>query len=148
MKAFDTLETLSHSEEETFEIASRLSETLAANSVIAFYGDLSAGKTTFIKGLISSFANCSAREVNSPTFTYMNIYGDCKKIYHFDLYRLHDAEEFLSMGFDEYFFSEGISCVEWAERIPELLPPNAVSVKMFHENEHTRRIVINPWKNI
>ena len=76
-----------------------------------------AGKTTFIKGLIHAAAQIASSEVQSPTFNYLNIYEGRKTIYHFDLYRLRDRDEFLSMGFDEFFDAGGICCIEWSERI-------------------------------
>ena len=80
----------------------------------------------------------------SPTFVYLNIYDGSreKRVYHFDLYRLKNAEEFLGMGFDDYFQAGGVCCVEWAERIEELLPPNCLRIKMTHRSEQERLIEI------
>lgn len=145
--AHKTLEILSNSPEETFRLGQKLGCSLPEGSVLIFYGDLAAGKTTFIKGVATAASKCHVDEVNSPTFVYLNIYNGSKTVYHFDLYRLSDEDEFLGMGFDEYFFSEGISCVEWAERIPGLIPSNAISVRIEHQGNDKRHIVISPWED-
>lgn len=118
---------------------------LAPQSIVGFFGDLGAGKTTFIKGLIAGILGSAEHEVNSPTFTYLNIYRGTTTVYHFDLYRLRDADEFLSMGFDEVF-GLGICCIEWAEKIESLLPPEAIRVNMTHLGENSRQIDITSWK--
>lgn len=129
------------SSEETQKIAESFGKTLSANTVVALFGELGSGKTTFIKGLIAGIANISPREVNSPTFTYLNIYTD--SIYHFDLYRLKGEEDFLSMGFDEYFKAGGICCIEWPERISSLIPPEAIRITLEHIGQDQRRITIS-----
>jgi len=134
----------SHNDNDTRRIGEQLALKLKKNSIVCFYGDLGAGKTTFIKGLASAVTRCSATEVSSPTFTYLHIYNGSGEllIYHFDLYRLRDEEEFLSMGFDDYFFSDGICCVEWSERIPALIPSTAVHVHIYHAGGGERKIDI------
>lgn len=103
-------------------LAKKLGEKLQGNDVLCFFGDLGSGKTTFIKGVVEGFSGYPARSVSSPTFTYLNIYEGVKQtVYHFDLYRLRDTDEFLSMGFDEYLSAGGVCCVEWSERIEEVL---------------------------
>lgn len=131
-------------EEETKALGYLLGQRLPLNSIVCFFGDLGAGKTTFIKGLASAVSGCNPEQVNSPTFVYLNIYqGDKASIvYHFDLYRLRDAEEFLSMGFDEYLFAQGICCIEWSERIAEILPPIFYKVSIAHQLGDTREVKI------
>ena|ERR1700722_4179068 len=136
------------SPEETLQIGASFYSELALPSVIAFFGDLGAGKTTFIRG-IASRAGVDKREICSPTFTYLNIYEGRIKIYHFDLYRLPNEREFLAAGFDEYLYSDGICCIEWSEKIPSLLKNlNVASLSSFYRvsiasiNEDTRKIII------
>lgn len=117
----------------------QLGQTLPQNSVVCFFGDLGAGKTTFIQGLVAGATGCDPDEVNSPTFVYLNIY---KSVFHFDLYRLKNEEEFMSMGFDEFFQAGGICCVEWAEKIEKLIPPECITIVMTHLSEHERQIKI------
>jgi tRNA threonylcarbamoyladenosine biosynthesis protein TsaE len=122
----------------------RLGAELPVNSLLCLYGDLGAGKTHLIKGIAEGAAKISADEVSSPTFVYLNIYAGPKIVYHFDLYRLSSADEFLSMGFDEYFFAGGICCVEWPERIEGILPAHATLIHLFHVAEQERHIIVEP----
>jgi tRNA threonylcarbamoyladenosine biosynthesis protein TsaE len=133
---------VTNSAEETRDLGYRIGKKLAPGSIVCFFGDLAAGKTTFIKGLVSAVTGCSEDVVNSPTFVYLNIYGDALKVYHFDLYRLTDPQQFLSLGFDEMLFSQGISCIEWSERIQSLLPSPIIRIEMAHCGETSRRIKI------
>lgn len=133
---------LSHSAADTFHIGVELGRRLPADSVVCFFGDLGAGKTTFIKGLAAGLLGTSGDEVNSPTFTYLNIHPGVKTLYHFDLYRLRDADEFLSMGFDEMFDAGGVCCIEWSEKIAELIPQEALRVEISHLAGEERRIYI------
>jgi tRNA threonylcarbamoyladenosine biosynthesis protein TsaE len=134
------------SDEQTLSLGYQIGRQLPVNSILCFFGDLGAGKTTFIKGLASGATGCSCDEVGSPTFVYLNIYpGTSVKhptVYHFDLYRLKDTDEFLSMGFDEYFFAGGICCVEWSEKIADILPQNCIKVVMAHQGGNARTILI------
>ncbi|MCB1112938.1 MAG: tRNA (adenosine(37)-N6)-threonylcarbamoyltransferase complex ATPase subunit type 1 TsaE [Chlamydiia bacterium] len=134
------------SEEETIALGRRIGAQLKAGSVLCFFGDLGAGKTTLIKGIAAGVSGCDPDEVNSPTFVYLNIYEGNLPVYHFDLYRLHGIEEFLSMGFDEYFSAGGICCVEWSERISQLLPDDFIEVRLEHCGEQIRDVAISPWR--
>lgn len=135
-------EYLSHSANETFELGRKLGQVLSVPAVVCLFGELAAGKTTFIKGLVCGAAEIDPCAVQSPTFTYLHIYEGKKKVYHFDLYRLRDIDEFLSMGFDEYFDADGICCVEWSERIAAYLPSNCVRVALQHMREDERLLTI------
>lgn len=135
-------EYITHSPEETFRIGAQIASTLQDNSVVCFFGDLGAGKTTLIKGLASSAAEIDPREVHSPTFTYLNIYEGKRTVYHFDLYRLDGPEDFIGMAFDEYLCAGGICCMEWSERIETILPEGHVKIMIEHLGENQRRISI------
>jgi tRNA threonylcarbamoyladenosine biosynthesis protein TsaE len=117
-----------------YDFGSRLSD----GSIVCLFGDLGAGKTTFAKGLAAGAAGIDIQQVNSPTFVYLNIYQGRRTVYHFDLYRLNNADEFLSMGFDEMLFSNGICCIEWSERIASLLPPGCIKITLDHLGETSR----------
>lgn len=132
----------SQSAEETYHFGYHLGKQLTPNTVLCFFGDLAAGKTTFIKGVAAGAAQIDPDFVQSPTFTYLNIYEGQTSVYHFDLYRLKDIDEFLSMGFDEYFDAQGICCIEWSERISAYLPANSIHISLFHDGEGRRRIII------
>lgn len=130
----------SSSSSETVALGARLGKVLKKNSVLCFFGDLGAGKTTFIKGLVSAVTSVPMEQVVSPTYTYLNIYQGDLPVYHFDLYRLAGADDFLQMGFDEYFTAGGICCIEWSERIRSLLPQGTFHITLKAVSEEERRI--------
>ena len=134
---------ITQSEAETRKVGFELGQKLPRGSIVCFFGNLAAGKTTFIKGLVEGASGFSQEQVNSPTFVYLNIYEGNKTIYHFDLYRLDSSDQFIGMGFDEYLFADGISCIEWSEKIESLIPPNTLRIEMSHLGENQRRIEIN-----
>lgn len=143
-----TQEYTTNSAQETIALGERIAANLQPNSIICFFGDLAAGKTTFIKGLASKFTGCDVEEVNSPTFVYLNIYGEENKLFHFDLYRLKDSSEFLALGFDEYLYANGIACIEWSERIHSILPKECIRIEMKSISPDQRKIIIvNPLEN-
>ncbi len=135
-------EFLTQSAEETFELGRRLGAEIPSNALIALYGDLGAGKTTFLKGLVAGSSGLSPHEVSSPTFNYLNIYSGKQTLYHFDLYRLKNGEEFFLMGFDEYFSLPGICCIEWPEVIETRLPA-CISIRFAYKGENERSITID-----
>lgn len=132
----------SDSPEETFQLGVKLGEQLPESSVICLFGDLAAGKTTLVKGIVVGAAGCAPDEVVSPTFVIMNSYEGPKPVYHFDLYRLKGAEEFFQMGFDEYWDLSGLTCMEWSERIEEYLPKHAIKITLKADGENRRLITI------
>jgi len=129
------------SQEETIACGERLARTLSSGSVITLHGDLGAGKTTFMKG-IAQGCGISPLEVHSPTFNYLNIYTGTKVLYHFDLYRLKDQNDFISLGFADFFEEEGLVCLEWPEKITDILPKLRIEVHLFHQGEEQRLIEI------
>lgn len=129
------------SEEETRALAKLFSKTLLKGDILCFFGDLGAGKTTFIKGLASQFG-VTEELVSSPTFQYVHIYEGSLPIFHFDLYRLRGTDDFLSLGFEEFFERQGITCIEWAEKIESILPKTAIRIFISH-NEVGRTITID-----
>ncbi len=134
---------ITHSAEETIKAGEAFGKSLKPNAVVCFFGDLGAGKTTFIKGMARGFQKPNVEiEVNSPTFTYLNIYQGDVPLYHFDLYRLKDVDEFLMMGFDEVLEAGGISCIEWSERLVPLDMSNYIKVEISHLGGDSRSINI------
>lgn len=133
---------LSSSLEDTVLLAQQFAKSVQPGQVLAFFGDLGAGKTTFIRSLAEAFCGIQPEQVTSPTFQYLNIYKGQNTIYHFDLYRLQNPDDFIHMGFDEMFHSNGITCIEWAERIEELLPDDTIRVKISHQDAQRRLVTI------
>ena len=117
----------SHSSEETMNFASNLASKLNVGDVVVVSGDLGSGKTKFTEGFLKYF-NLDD-EISSPTFSIVNEYKkDDLNIYHFDVYRLEDVDEFYAIGGEEYF-SSGICIIEWGEIIEEALPKNCIRIK-------------------
>lgn len=116
-------------------------------TVIAFYGSMGAGKTTLIKEICSQL-NIDPQEVNSPSFSIVNVYNsqpgdeEVKTVYHFDFYRIRSVEEAFDFGYEEYFFSGDLCLVEWPEKIEELLPEDAMIVRLTAVDEDTRTLEI------
>lgn len=134
-----------HSTEETLALGKTFAKQLRPNSIVCFFGDLGAGKTTLIKGIVSELTGCDPEDVLSPTFVYLNIYEGQTSVYHFDLYRLKEAKEFVALGFEEYLCAGGVCCIEWSERIATLLPEGCFRIEMHHVAEEVRTIDIRPF---
>lgn len=134
---------ITDSQEETIAFGKKIGQQLGSGSIVCLWGDLGAGKTTLIKGIVEGITGLPHGEVRSPTFTYLNIYANDTSlpVYHFDLYRLNDAEEFLSLGFEEFLFGEGICCIEWSEKIRSILPETCLHLLLSYEGENRRSII-------
>ena len=133
---------ISNSEEETRACAQSLAGQLKAGDIILLQGQLGAGKTTFVKGLAQAL-KVSVKKVNSPTFVLMNYYKGKLPIYHFDLYRLQTSKEIDTLDFDDYFYGQGVSVIEWPERLGEYKPKLYYLVEFQHKGETQRRICIS-----
>lgn len=126
------LKFVSHNENETKKIASRLASKLNHGDIIVLSGDLGSGKTKFTEGFLSYWG--LEDEISSPTFTIVNEHNkDNTNIYHFDVYRLEDLDEFYAIGGTEYFLN-GICVIEWGELIEDILPQNYIKIN-FSKDE-------------
>lgn len=114
------MEYISHSPEETIQIAKSYAKTLVKNDVVILDGDMGAGKTVFTKGIALGLGITA--NVVSPTYAYMNDYDGI--LYHYDCYRLRDGNQAVNLGLTDYFEADGICVVEWAENIKSVLPRN------------------------
>jgi tRNA threonylcarbamoyladenosine biosynthesis protein TsaE len=130
------------SEEETIASGERLGREFGPGTVVLLIGNLGAGKTTLAKGLAKGFAEVNPDDVSSPTFTLIHEYGKAKKVFHIDLYRLDEAREAASLGLDEIFESSALILIEWGERFPALMPPEAVRIHIETVGEATRRLLV------
>ena len=110
-----------NSETETFSLGKMIGEGAKAGQVFTLIGDLGVGKTVFTKGLAKGLG--ITEPVNSPTFTILQIYEEGRMpFYHFDVYRISDVEEMEEIGYEDYFYGDGICLIEWANLIEEILP--------------------------
>ncbi len=134
----------SFSAEDTFLLGKELGETASPGDVYALYGDLGCGKTVLSQGIAAGLG--IRAKVNSPTFTILKVYEEGRlPLYHFDVYRIEDPEEMAEVGYDDYFYGNGVCLVEWAELIRELLPPHTRFIyleKDPEKGEDYRRITL------
>lgn len=133
---------VSNSEEETKLIGKKIAEKLKKGDVIVLTGDLGSGKTKFTEGVLQFFG--LENEISSPTFNIVNEYtNDDVNVYHFDVYRLEDEDEFYAIGGDEYF-EKGICLIEWGEMIESALPNRYIQISFSRnlDDENLREIVI------
>ena len=133
---------ISKCEQDTIEFAMKFASRLQKKDVVVLTGDLGSGKTKFVQGVLKCFN--IENEISSPTFTIVNEYETpfCP-IYHFDVYRLEDTDEFYAMGGEEYF-ENGICIIEWGEQIEEILPPHytKITFRKLNENPDYRELKI------
>ena len=133
----NTLEVITRSKEDTMNFASKLATYISPGDIITLEGDLGVGKTTFTKGLAIGLE--IERNITSPTFTIIKEYNGIMPLYHMDAYRLEFSDE--DIGFDEYFYGQGVTVVEWAKFIEDFLPAKRLNISMEIKNETSRKIV-------
>ena len=136
------MEYITQSREETCRLGERLAAVLTPGTVVAFTGDLGAGKTAFVSGMARELG--IDERVTSPTFTIVNEYeGGRMPLFHFDMYRLSSAEELFDIGWEDYLARGGICAVEWSEHVAEAIEADAIRVDIARgEREDERRILI------
>lgn len=130
---------LSESPEETVAWAAAWVKQQPDGTVIALRGDLGAGKTCFVRGLAAGLGFNGS--VHSPTFTLINEYRGPRTLYHLDLYRLAGPDDAWEIGIDQYLPGEGITAIEWAERISSLLPDHTVFINLSYGDEINQRVI-------
>ena len=119
----------SFSESDTFDLAAGLAEEAKKGDVFALLGDLGVGKTAFAKGFAKGLG--ITEPIVSPTFTIVQIYGSGRlPLYHFDVYRIGDVSEMEETGYDDCIYGEGVTLIEWADLVDEILPKDAVIVRI------------------
>jgi len=136
-----------HDPEETFEVGRTIGMNAKPGQIYTLTGDLGVGKTVFTQGVAAGLG--ITEPVNSPTFTIIQEYEDGRlPFYHFDVYRIGDLEEMEEIGYDDYFFGQGICLIEWAELIEEILPEKRIEVTIEKDLEkgfeYRRITVIGP----
>ncbi len=131
----------SRSSSASVERGKLLGAQLTAGSVIGLVGDLGAGKTCFIKGLAEGLNNTPESEVTSPTFTILQEYPGPVPLYHFDAYRLSGSSDLEAIGFEDYVGTDGVAVIEWADRISDALPREALLITIEAVSENERRFI-------
>ncbi|MBO5060323.1 MAG: tRNA (adenosine(37)-N6)-threonylcarbamoyltransferase complex ATPase subunit type 1 TsaE [Clostridia bacterium] len=133
----------SNSVKETENIAAAFAKTLNGGDVICLNGDLGVGKTAFVQGLAKGLG--VTEYVSSPTFTIVNCYSGRLPVYHFDVYRINDADEMYEIGYEEYVYGGGVSVIEWPELISDILPDKRYDItitKNLEMHEDYREILV------
>lgn len=131
------MEYISKNQKQTEDIAFEYAKTLNKGDVVILSGDLGAGKTAFTKGVARYFG---LDGVTSPTYAYLNVYGDF--LYHYDCYRLSCGEDALMLGLTDYFGANNICLIEWAENISDVLPDNIKKVVIQKISPNERKIIL------
>jgi tRNA threonylcarbamoyladenosine biosynthesis protein TsaE len=129
---------------ETVALGERLGALLGEGDFIALTGELGSGKTQFARGVAVGVGVDPAVPVTSPTYTLVNPYQGRLPLYHFDLYRLVNANEIADLGFEEFFYGSGVCLVEWAERLGSLLPADRLTALFGYVDDTNRSISFDP----
>lgn len=136
----DRLPYRAESPDATRAFGERLASELTPGTVLALHGDLGAGKTHLVKG-IGAGLGYDAAAIRSPTFTLVHAHeGGRLPLYHMDAYRIADPAELYELGYETYVYGEGVCCIEWPERMADLLPDTAVHLALHHEERTVRHI--------
>ena len=131
------------SPEETMGLGYKLGKKLKPGTLVALVGELGTGKTLFTKGIAKALGVKDYEHVNSPSYVIVKEYRSKKApLYHFDLYRVRSSHDLETVGYEEYFYSKGISVVEWADRAEDVLPEEYILVKFRYSGRSKRNITI------
>lgn len=133
-------EIVTHSAEETMRWGREFAARLKPPVLVLLSGDLGSGKTTLTKGIVSGLGAAKEEEVTSPTFTLVHVYGNVKKVYHADLYRIESFHDFETLGLEDLFDQPKVVILEWSERFPLNLPWPQMRIRLEHLGGDVRRI--------
>lgn len=123
----------SNSEKETFDIGYQLAVASKKGAIYCLIGDLGVGKTVFSKGFATGLG--ITEPITSPTFTIVQVYEGDKPLYHFDMYRIEDPDELEMIGYEDYFYGEGVCLVEWANNVLDVIPKEAIWIDIQKDLE-------------
>ncbi len=133
------------SAEETIELGEKIGRLLKKGDIIAMQGTLAAGKTTITKGIAKALGITDT--ITSPTFCLISEYYGTMPLYHFDVYRLEGTEDFINLGADDMLYGDGVSIIEWSEKIMEELPSRTIILRLTPQEDGSRLIEIENWNN-
>jgi tRNA threonylcarbamoyladenosine biosynthesis protein TsaE len=134
---------ISGNPEETFLIGMTIGENLDVSDVVALVGELGTGKTCLTQGIARGIGVPEGNRITSPSFTLINEYQGRMILYHFDLYRLTGIRDIEDMGYEDYLFGEGVSVIEWADKIKDFLPDQTLFISFKYLDENKRKILIS-----
>ena len=133
------------SAEETITLGEKIGRLLKKGDIIAMQGTLAAGKTTITKGIAKALGITDT--ITSPTFCLISEYQGTMPLYHMDVYRLDGTEDFINLGTDDMLYGDGVSIIEWSEKIMDELPSNTIVLKITPQVDGKRLIEIDNWNN-
>ena len=133
------------SQEETIALGQRIGSKLKKGDIIAMQGTLAAGKTTITKGIAQPLGITDT--ITSPTFCLISEYYGKMPLYHMDVYRLEGGEDFINLGTDDMLYGDGVSIIEWSEKIMDELPKTTIILKITPQDDGSRLIEIDNWQN-
>ena len=131
---------ITNSQEETFDVGYELGKKAKKGDIFGLIGDLGTGKTILAKGIAKGLG--INEEITSPTFTLLEVYEAAIPLYHFDLYRISDDSELENLFFEEYWYGDGVSVIEWAERAMKRLPNDIFIIRLEYTGKNRRKIII------
>ncbi len=140
-----TLSFTTHSAEETILLGTKIGKMLKPGDIIAMQGTLAAGKTTITKGIAQALEIQDT--ITSPTFCLISEYYGKMPLYHMDVYRLEGGEDFVNLGTDDMIYGDGVSIIEWSEKIMEELPSRTIILRLTPQDDGSRLIEIENWNN-
>ncbi|MBR5401469.1 MAG: tRNA (adenosine(37)-N6)-threonylcarbamoyltransferase complex ATPase subunit type 1 TsaE [Treponema sp.] len=132
-------------EQETIELGEKIGRLLKKGDIIAMQGTLAAGKTTITKGIARALEITDT--ITSPTFCLISEYYGRMPLYHFDVYRLEGTEDFINLGADDMLYGDGVSIIEWSEKIMDELPSRTIILRLTPQEDGSRIIEIENWNN-
>ena len=130
---------VSHNATQTIRLGKRLARHLKAGDIVCLFGNLGSGKTTFTKGIAEGL-KIKKEKVNSPTFVLMNAHDGKLPLFHFDLYRLDDLKEIAAIGYEDFFYDNGVTVIEWADKLKKFLPKDYLAIHLSMKDKDRRVI--------
>jgi len=132
------MQVISRSLNQTLKIGKKIAASLCTGDIICLFGELGSGKTALVKGIAQGLG-INKEQVVSPSFVLLRAYAKAKlPLYHFDLYRLKAAQDIRGLGYEEYFYAQGVSVIEWADRLGYFLPQECLKIELFHKSKAQR----------
>ena len=140
-----TLTFTAKNEEETIALGEKIGELLSKGDIIAMEGTLGAGKTTITKGIAKALG--VADNITSPTFCLISEYSGKMPLYHMDVYRLDGVEDFQGLGVDDMLYGDGVSIIEWSEKVRSELPKRTITLRLEPQSDGSRLITLENWEH-